>query len=91
LRQKTALWLPDRPLAGGVPNEDRKEILMTRKSQSEERAEANAIRQQQHTGSHDRPPGEDPDRFAGTRAGAENVEPGRKARNRAKPGNARES
>jgi hypothetical protein len=40
---------------------------------------ADKIRGQQHTGNHDHPAGEDPDRFAGTRAGAENVEP-------AKPG-----
>jgi hypothetical protein len=41
-------------------------------------------RQQQHTGNHARSPGEDPDRYAGTRAGAENVEP--EKRRREKPG-----
>jgi hypothetical protein len=40
---------------------------------------AEKIRGQQHTGNHERPPGEDPDRFAGTRAGAENVEPSKPA------------
>jgi hypothetical protein len=38
------------------------------------------VRRQQHTGNHERSPGEDPDRFAGTRAGAENVEPVKKPR-----------
>jgi len=34
-----------------------------------------AARQQQHTGNHDPQQGDGPDRFGGTRAGAENVEP----------------
>ena len=42
-----------------------------------------AVREQQHTGNHERSAGEHPDRFAGTRTGAENVEPAQK------PGRAR--
>jgi hypothetical protein len=45
---------------------------------------AETVRQQQHTGNHDRAPGDDRDPRAGTRAGAENVEP-------SKPGAARKS
>jgi hypothetical protein len=38
------------------------------------------LRQQQHTGNHDRPEraGGGADRFGGTRAGADNVEPSKK-------------
>ena len=47
----------------------------TQKQSGGAETEADKVRDQQHTGNHDRAPGEDPDRFGGTRAGAQNVEP----------------
>jgi hypothetical protein len=54
--------------------------MASKKPQERERDSVDMVRQQQHTGNHERGPGEHPDRFAGTRAGAENVEPKQKPR-----------
>ena len=52
--------------------------MAPKKPDSDRNSTIETIRRQQHTGNHERAPGEDPDRFAGTRAGADNVEPPKK-------------
>jgi hypothetical protein len=56
------------------------DVKKPEKERAGNKPNATAERQQQHTGNHERAKAGGADRFGGTRAGAENVEPGAKKR-----------